>query len=183
MLHNSDFSNIYGQTIITNTILQKKPKDQPNLTQTIQMNDDFAVKRQSTFYDRSASNNYEKTPISIAFFSNQNQQIIQNAIREKVFQLSNRRFAIPPPNADFLYNIMSSVFHEFGIYDLQHPKEEIVRLNNIVVNKLSKHIYEQCISYNIYVSQIDKVVVPLDLPKQSGDRDFKQMDLTNNLFL
>ena len=183
MLQNNDFEKVYGQSIITNNILQQKIKDQPHINSIIQMNDNFAINKQSTFYDRSASNNYEKNPISIAYFSKQNLQIIQNAIRQKVYQLSQQKFIIPPPNSDFLYNIMSSIFHQFGEYNLQNPKQEIVRLNTIVIDKLSQHIYSQCISQKNYVSQIDKVVMPMDLPKQSGDRDFKQMDLSNHLFL
>lgn len=178
-----NLNTIYGKKIITNNIINNKINDQPHPTIAIQMKDNFNLQQQSLFHDKIISTNYEKSPLTIAYFSNKNVELLQNEIRGKVYLMSNKQYNISPPNRDFLIQIMENIFLQYFENNTTNPKAEIIKLNNIVIEKVSNNLFSMCKSHIQFQQEQGKVVVPLDLPKQSGDRNFKQMDLTNHMFI
>ena len=115
--------------------------------------------------------NRETTPLSRAFFSNQNINIIHNNIIKGVYDKTGK--VIDRQNTNQLLSIMRSIFME-GCRDefaARHipskqigDREMIVRLNGLVISKSVNMITNELIAYNKYREAISTLAIPQDLP-------------------
>jgi hypothetical protein len=76
---------------------------------------------------------WDQTPLSDAFFSRANIQIIQNGIRAGVYKLSNRQYVIGIQDCDTLKIIMRSVFLQYSANSPNSISEQTADLNKIVL--------------------------------------------------
>jgi len=81
----------------------------PNLPDPFSLYDKIPV-AQTTSYKDALQGNWTKSPLSCAFFSAENIQIIQNGIRAGVYNSSKGRYTVAPQNEDTLKIIMRSIF-------------------------------------------------------------------------
>ncbi len=96
-----------------------------------QLSDKIPIKQCVSFRD-ALTGQWTDTLLSCTFFSKENIQILQNAIRKGVYDRSNGQYVIAPQNCNELKIIMRSIF-------LQHAnnlpcdiKNQIITLNNLV---------------------------------------------------
>ncbi len=129
----------------------------------------------STFHD-AMTGNFQDSTLSIAFFSKENMQIIQNAIRAGVYEMSNQQYIIDSQNCDTLKIIMRSVFLQSSTNLPNRIAEQIQSLNDLVVQYCIKQIYSEAQSYINYKRDVSTMYTPIDRPTQP-DYNNKTLEL------
>tara|TARA_Y100000992_G_C21227425_1_gene473642 strand:- start:423 stop:923 length:501 start_codon:yes stop_codon:yes gene_type:complete len=149
-----------------------------------------APKNQFDLYDKIPTNtndyvdamngNFYNTMLSKAYFSSENQEIIQNGIRAGVYKKSNKQFMIAKQNYDSLKTIMRSVFLQNSVNLPNDITGQIEALNKIVIDYCVGDIYGEAKSYVKYRHDLTTLVEPLAKPLPS-DRDHKQLEFKKEL--
>lgn len=119
----------------------------------------------STFHD-AMTGNFQDSTLSLAFFSKENMQIIQNAIRAGVYEVSNHQYIIDNQNCDNLKIIMRSVFLQSSTNLPNQITEQIQSLNDLVVKYCVKDIYSEAKGYINYKRDASTMYNPIDRPVQ-----------------
>jgi hypothetical protein len=147
----------------------------PNTDMRFSMMDRIPVAQCSSFRE-AMTGNWNNTPLSDAYFSAKNIQMLQNGIRSGVYNKSNGQYVIGEQNCDELKIIMRSVF-------LQHSKNlaidipgQIRTLNDFVFNYAINQVYGEADGYMKYKRDASTLVVPLSTPILSYSND-KQLEL------
>ena len=86
----------------------------PNIDVLFSMKDRILIEQPSSFRD-ALTGIFEETPLSQAFFSEKNIQIIQNAIRAGVYHKSKGEYVIAPQDYDIIKTIMRSIFLQHSL--------------------------------------------------------------------
>ena len=110
------------------------------------------------------------------FFSSKNKNNLVNLINEKII----KRYSITQININYytiLENGMNYIYNKLNRYIRNDIHETLQLFNREVVNHVMPSIYEEMNAYKKYVNNIDKVVMPNELPKQH--RNFKQLSHKN----
>jgi hypothetical protein len=115
-------------------------------------------------YDDAMTGNWADTPLSTAFFSMQNQQIIQNGIRAGVYKKSNGSYVISQQSNPDLKMIMRAMFLEHSENRLTHFTDQIKELNQYVLNYCIPRIYGEAQGYLKYLQDASTLVVPMATP-------------------
>jgi hypothetical protein len=121
---------------------------------------------------------WNDTPLSNAFFSQQNIQIIQNGIRAGVYRVSNQQYIVGPQDCDVIKTVMRSVFLQHASNLPTNIPQQIEALNTIVLNYCIQQVYSEAQSYIKYVDDVSTLAVPIAHPVQATTTDrtleFKQ---------
>jgi hypothetical protein len=147
----------------------------PNTSALFQMYDKIPANQCVTF--RNATEGlWNDTPLSKAFFSQQNIQIIQNGIRAGVYHRSNGQYVIGPQDCDSIKIIMRSVFLQYSANQPLNISQQIVELNKIVLNYCIQQVYSEAQGYMKYIDDASTLVVPIAHPVQASNTD-RQLEL------
>jgi len=147
----------------------------PNTSVLFKMYDKIPANQCTTF--RNATEGlWDATPLSLAYFSRENIQIIQNAIRAGIYKKSNGQYLIGPQDCDSLQIVMRSVFLQHASNLNTHIPDQIAELNKIVLNYCIQQIYSEAQGYLKYKTDVSTLVVPLAHPVLSSTAD-KQLEL------
>tara|TARA_B100000902_G_scaffold397505_1_gene461505 strand:- start:3996 stop:4520 length:525 start_codon:yes stop_codon:yes gene_type:complete len=120
----------------------------------------------------------ESTPLSDAFFSNQNINNLHILIIKGVYDKSN--IIIEKQNTEQLLGIMRNIFmnpnrDEFMSRYISQPtisdNEQLNKFNQCVINSCVKIIHNQITSYLKYREDISTLAVPQDLPILSNSKN------------
>jgi len=141
-----------------------------------QMYERLAVKNKATEYREALVGEWEDSPLSLAYFSAQNVQILQNGLRAGVYELSKKQLVLPPQNVDVLKIIMRNIFFQYVNYSKDPVPQQIERLNQLVLDYIVPRLYGDAIGYMKYLQDQSTLVVPFNIPQQN-DRNFKQLEL------
>jgi hypothetical protein len=114
---------------------------------------------------------WDETPLSQAFFSQQNIQMLQNGIRAGVYNRSNGQYVIGPQDCDSLKIVMRSVFLQQSANQPGNYKQQISQLNKIVLDYCIQQVYSEAQGYMKYVSDVSTLVVPISHPVMANDND------------
>jgi hypothetical protein len=120
---------------------------------------------------------WENTPLSLAFFSHQNIQIVQNGIRAGVYHRSNKQYVIAPGDCDTIQIVMRSVFLQNSMNQPTHIPEQIAQLNKLVINYFVQQVYGEAQGRIKYLADVSTLVVPLAHPVMPDNND-KQLEFT-----
>ena len=147
----------------------------PNTSELFQMYDKIPATQCVTF--RNATEGlWNETPLSQAFFSQNNIQIIQNAIRAGVYKRSNGQYVIGPQDCDSLKIIMRSVFLQYSANQPLNITQQIEELNSMVCNYCIQQIYSEAQGYMKYIDDASTLVIPIAHPVQASSND-RQLEL------
>ena len=147
----------------------------PSAEQQFAMFDKIHVKQPVTF--RNALDGiWEETPLSRLFFSANNIQIIQNAIRAGVHATSSGQYVIPVQDEDTVKIIMRSIYLQNATNLPFNLTDQIVALNDLVCEYAVPRIYNEALGYIAYKTDISTMYTPMARPYYS---DYK----TNSLQL
>lgn len=131
--------------------------------------DKIPIKHCASYRD-ALTGSWTDTLLSKMYFSKENIQIIQNAIKHGVYIRSNKQFIIGEQNCDELKIIMRSIF-------LQHSgnlpcdlKYQISTLNDLVTEYAIKQIYSEAISYIKYKYDASTMYVPINLATNTSSK-------------
>lgn len=142
----------------------------PNTSALFEMYDKIPANQCVTF--RNATEGlWNETPLSQAFFSKQNIQILQNGIRAGVYQRSNGQYVIGPQDCDSIKIIMRSVFLQHSANQPNNIPQQIEQLNKIVLNYCIQQVYSEAQGYMKYVDDVSTLVVPIAHPIQASNTD------------
>lgn len=142
----------------------------PNTSALFQMYDKIPANQCVTF--RNATGGlWNETPLSQAFFSQQNIQIIQNGIRAGVYKISNGQYVIGDQDCDSIKIIMRSVFLQYSANQPNNITQQIEELNKIVLNYCIQQVYSEAQGYMKYVDDASTLVVPIAHPVQASNTD------------
>jgi hypothetical protein len=141
-----------------------------------QMQEKIAIKNKASEYREALNGVLENTVLSQTYFSAENIQIIQNALRAGVHKMSSGDIMIPPQNIDTLKIIMRSIYLQFAEHYKDNIAGQIQRLNTLVLEYAIPNVYNEAEGYIKYRRDQSTLVTPMELPKQS-DRVYKQLEL------
>ena len=119
---------------------------------------------------------WSSTPLSQAFFSQQNIQMLQNGIRAGVYKYSNGQYIIAPQDCDSLKIIMRSVFLQHSANQLENYQNQISNLNQIVLNYCIQQVYSEAQGYMKYIDDVSTLVIPIAPPVMTNNND-RQLEL------
>ena len=147
----------------------------PNTSTLFQMYDKIPANQCVTF--RNATEGlWSSSSLSNAFFSQQNIQIIQNAIRAGVYNRSNGQYTIGPQDCDSLKIVMRSVFLQNSANQPNNITQQITQLNKIVLDYYIQQVYGEAQGYMKYIDDASTLVVPISHPVMANDND-RQLEL------
>lgn len=121
----------------------------PNISVKFGMMDKIPLDDCSSFRD-ALTGNWNDSPMSIAFFSSKNIQIIQNGIRAGVYNKSNGTYLISPQDCDIIKTIMRSMYLQHAINLNTNYREQIAALNKLVIDYAITQIYGEVDGYLKY---------------------------------
>jgi len=122
----------------------------------------YRTSAQETFDADALRGNWEKTALSATFFSKQNIETLQRAIRKAVYEKSGpKKYNIDDQSVDELSIIMRTMYLQYSQnlpYDIPG---QISDLNEKVVNWSVPHILSAVDHYMYYLNDISHMPVPL----------------------
>jgi hypothetical protein len=119
---------------------------------------------------------WEDSSLSNAYFSRENLEIVQNAIRKGIYDKTNGQYVIDNQDCDSLKTIMRGVYLEHSANLPTNITQQIVELNKIVINFCTQQIYSELRAYVQYLHDASTLVVPIAHPIMSTLAD-KQLEL------
>lgn len=111
---------------------------------------DIIPLKESSNYNSALRGTWSETPLSILFFSEENINLLQNAIKRGVFEMSKKQYVIGNQNSDELKIIMRSIFFQESRNLPNDITNQIKGLNKKVIDYSVKQIYEAAIGYIKY---------------------------------
>lgn len=109
--------------------------------------------------------NLEKNAVSEAFFTRENVQRIQTAIRKGVYDASGpRKYEISDQSAEELTMIMRAMYLQYSRNSPYNVQGQISELNDMVVKWCVPRILSEVQAYAHYLNDISHLPVPLPQP-------------------
>ena len=142
----------------------------PELSKLFAMYDKIPANQCATFREPTLGQ-WDETPLSKAYFSKQNIQIIQNGIRSGVYHKSNKQYTVAPQDCDSLKVIMRSVFLQHAANQPHNISGQIEELNKIVLDYCIFHVYSEAQSYIKYLRDVSTLAVPMSNPIVETQKD------------
>lgn len=99
---------------------------------------------------------YPESVMVDAFFSKQNMKTIDTQLRYAVWQMSHGMYSLGPQDEVELAIIMRSIFLNYSINQPCNYKEQIRRLNNIVVVKTAPELVSRATQYLRYLEDANE---------------------------
>ena len=122
--------------------------------------------------------NWEKTPLSETFFSQQNAVIIQNEIKRQVYDKRHPKgYVIDDQSVDELKIIMRAIYYQFARNLPTDIPGQIADLNKRVSDWSVPHILSAVDHYVCYLKDIDTLPVPLARPVHLSRSGSKSLPL------
>ena len=148
----------------------------PDLNKLFQMYDKNPSKQCSSSLRNATEGLWENTPLSNAFFSQQNVQMLQNGIRAGVYQKSNQQYIIGTQDYDSLKIVMRSVFLQNASNMPNNITQQIQELNQMVLNYCIQQTYSEAQGYMKYLVDASTMYKPMTRPIMSNNMD-KNLEL------
>ena len=115
-------------------------------------------------YKEAMQGNWTNTPLSLAFFSSSNQQILQNGLRAGVYRMSQGKYVIGQQSEDDLKIVMRGIYLQYSRNSPDNLTGQIQRLNDLVLNYCVPKIYSEAKGYLTYLRDASTLVIPLSTP-------------------
>ncbi len=125
---------------------------------------DLIPKNEKTNYFNATQHMMNPTLLSDAYFSKENIEIIQNAIRSEIYKKTDQKYIIDKQDYDQIKIIMRSIYLQYSLHKSTNIKEQIQQLNNLVLEYCIPKVYGELISYLKYKEDISTLPVPQNNP-------------------
>ena len=176
----TNYNNMYDK--VSSTSLPSKQNGRVHLLEPkdtlarFKMTEKISLKNKATDYLGATAYIWENNVLSMAFFSKENIQILQNAIRRGVYDMSNQQYVVPNQNVDALKIVMRSTFLQYAEFvGNENVTGEIEKLNKLVLDYCVPFVYNEAKSYMKYLVDQSTLVVPFDRCFKN-DRNYKQLE-------
>ena len=138
------------------------------------MHERINSRNKASQYNDALNGTLEWNVLAQVFFSAENMQIIQNAIRANVYRLSQQKINVPNQNVDALKIIMRGIYLEYAEHYPTDITGQVEYLNQLVLDYAVPNVYSEAVSYFKYLNDQSYMAIPLEIPKAS-DRVYKQL--------
>jgi len=135
----------------------------------------ISIKNKATEYREALVNVWENNVLAQVFFSGENIQIIQNAIRKGVHDMSKGKYVVPNQNIDTLKIIMRSTYLTYAEHHPDKITEQVERLNGLVLDYCVPFVYNETKFYMKYLEDQSTIAVPFE-KSNKNDRVYKQLE-------
>jgi hypothetical protein len=163
-MNNMNKNNMNGRIDIIN-------KTQgPDISNLFAMYDKIPANQCATFREPTLGQ-WDETPLSKAYFSKENIQIIQNGIRAGVYKRSNKQYIVAPQDCDSLKVIMRSVFLQHAINQPSNVNAQIEALNKMVLDYCIFNVYSEAQGYMKYLVDVSTLAEPMSMPIVEMQKD------------
>lgn len=139
------------------------------------MHERVNIRNKPTEYSEALNGTMEWNVLAQVYFSAENMQIVQNALRASVYKLSGEKINIPNQNVDNLKIIMRGIYMEYAEHYPKDIKGQVNRLNQLVLDYAVPKVYSEAIGYFQYLVSQSTLAMPMDRPIPN-DRTYKQLD-------
>jgi len=139
------------------------------------MHERVNVRNKPTEYSEALNGTMEWNVLAQVYFSAENMQIVQNALRANVYKLSGDKINIPNQNVDNLKIIMRGIYMEYAEHYPKDIKGQVERLNKLVLDYTVPKVYSEAVGYFKYLVDQSTLPMPFDRPVQT-DRTYKQLE-------
>ena len=126
--------------------------------------DKIPINQKSTNYNEALTGNWTPNLVSKTFFSAENIEIIQNALKAGVHKLSNSRYFIAKQNEDTLKIIMRSIYLQHAVNLSYNITEQISALNKMVSDYCVPQLLGEAEGYIKYKNDVSNLAVPIKRP-------------------
>lgn len=118
---------------------------------------------------------HSESKLSQVFFSNENINLLQDLIRHTVWRRSHKKHIIGRQSDLQLKIIMRSIYFQYGQNLNCLIKEQIKKLNEIVVNECVPKILSEVQQFIHYKKDVSGLAVPLERPKYLNNAGTKSL--------
>jgi hypothetical protein len=125
---------------------------------------DMIPKNEKTNYYNATQYMFSPTLLSRTYFSLENIEILQNAIRAEVYRKTNQKHIIDKQDYDQLKMIMRSIFLQYALNQNHDIKQQIETLNKMVLDFSIPRVYNELIAYLKYKEDISTLATPMENP-------------------
>lgn len=126
--------------------------------------DKIPINQKSTNFNEAMTGNWTPNLVSRAFFSSENIEILQNALKAGVYKSSNSRYIIGRQNEDTLKIIMRSIYLQHSINLETNITQQISALNKMVTDYCVPQVLGEAEGYIKYKSDVSNLAVPIKRP-------------------
>lgn len=124
------------------------------------------------------SRNTSCTKLSDIYFSNDNINILQLGIRNKILNESNGKIRLGRQSDDELKIIMRSIYYQYGKNQKDNIIGQIRELNEKVLEWSIPRIITNLKQYEKYIEDISTMPVPLERSQLTSEKGTKSMEFT-----
>jgi hypothetical protein len=149
---------------------------EPDINNLFSMYDKIPA-NQCTTYQEPLVGQLDETPLSKAYFSDNNIQIIQNGIRAGVYRKSNGQYTIGSQDCDSIKIIMRAIYLQHSINQPTNLSKQIEELNNMVLNYCIPKVYLEAQGYLKYLSDVSTMADPIPIPIMASQKDKRNYKL------
>jgi hypothetical protein len=120
--------------------------------------------------------NWDHTPLSDAFFTRKNVDVIQKEIRKEVYRMSGpKQYQIDDQDVDELKMIMRAMYLQYSKNNPFNIEGQMKELNDLVVKWSAPRIMSEIEQYNYYLNDISHMPVPLAQPMHMSSAGTKSL--------
>ncbi len=120
--------------------------------------------------------NWDHTPLSDAFFTRKNVDLIQNELRKEVYKLSGpKKYVIDEQDIDEIKMIMRAMYLQYAKNNPFNIEGQIQELNQLVIKWSAPRIMSEIEAYNYYLNDISHMPVPLAQPMNMSSAGTKSL--------
>jgi Family of unknown function (DUF5761) len=120
--------------------------------------------------------NWDHTPLSDAFFTRKNVDMIQKEIRKEVYRMSGpKQYVIDDQDVDELKMIMRAMYLQYSKNNPFNIEGQMKELNDLVVKWSAPRIMSEIEQYNYYLNDISHLPVPLAQPMSMSSAGTKSL--------
>jgi hypothetical protein len=150
----------------------------PDISQLFAMYDKIPANQCVTFREPTIGQ-WDETPLSKAYFSEQNMQILQNGIRAGVYRKSNQQYIVDPVDCRMLKIIMRSIFLQNAINQPSNIVSQIESLNRLVMDYCISQVYSEAQGYMKYLQDVSSLPIPISPPIIAYQKDKNTYKMPN----
>ncbi len=130
--------------------------------QAFQLYKDYHGDGLKSFAQEAVTNIHTRNDLSNVFFSLQNVETLQDAIRYYVWKKSCQKFVIDKQNENELKIVMRSIYLEYAQHRQNRVLDEVKLLNSRVIEFCVDRILQEIGMYMYYKNDINRLPNPMD---------------------
>jgi len=124
------------------------------------------------------SRNMNCTDVSAVFFSDNNVNLLQLGIRNKVLNVSNGKYNIGKQSDIDLKIIMRSIYFQHGKNTTNNVRGQVLDLNTRVIDWCVPEILSNIKQSDKYIMDISTLPIPMELPNLTTQKGLRTLEIT-----